>query len=187
MNRAAISAAIFLGCALIVTGCSASGTTGSASESNQSISESPAESNAFPEISESPSQPNASPEPVDPGIVEAECFPRSYAEGEKVIRQQIKEFNLGRFKAAREYASVEFRKDVTLEDFRTIIEDGYPFLLESPEVSFIGCIERDEVLYLQVAFENQKVTVLTYRLVRDQDGLAIDAASITARSVNTEV
>ncbi len=75
---------------------------------------------------------------------------------------------------------------MTLQDFRTIIKDDYPFLLESPEVSFIGCIERDEFLFLQVALKNQKVTVLTYRLVRDQDGLAIDAASITARSGEVE-
>ncbi len=50
-----------------------------------------------------------------------------------------------------------------------------------------GCIERDEVLYLQVALTVEKVTVLTYRLVRDTEGLGIDAATITAKSVNVEV
>lgn len=104
-----------------------------------------------------------------------------------MITEQIKEFNLGRFKEAREYASVQFREAVTLKDFRAIIKDDYSFLLKSPELSFNGCIERNEVLYLQVAVTIQKVTVLTYRLVRDQEGLAIDGASITARSADVEV
>lgn len=174
MNRSLISAAIFLGCALIVTGCSAAGTSGPRSQADQSISEPPA-------------QPNVSPEPVDPRMAVAKCSPRSYAEGEKVITEQIKEFNLGRFKEAREYASVQFREAVTLKDFRAIIKDDYSFLLKSPELSFNGCIERNEVLYLQVAVTIQKVTVLTYRLVRDQEGLAIDGATITARSADVEV
>ena len=104
-----------------------------------------------------------------------------------MIKQQIKEFNLGRFKKAREYASVQFRETVTLQDFRNIIKNDYPFLLNSPKVSFNGCIERNEVLYLQVALTVEKVTVLTYRLVRDAESLGIDAATITARSVNVEV
>ena len=104
-----------------------------------------------------------------------------------MIKQQIKEFNLGRFKKAREYASVQFRETVTLQDFRNIIKNDYPFLLNSPKVSFNGCIERNEVLYLQVALTVEKVTVLTYRLVRDTEGLGIDAATITAKSVNVEV
>jgi hypothetical protein len=174
MNLAVIFAASFLGCALIFTGCSAVETTGSESKADQSISDSPA-------------QPSASPEPVDPRLVVEKCSALSYAEGEKVIKGQIKEFNLGRFKKAREYASVQFREAVSLQDFRAIIKDDYPFLLNSPKVSFNGCIERNEVLYLQVALTVQKVTVLTYRLVRDTESLGIDAATITARSVDTEV
>jgi hypothetical protein len=174
VKQAMISAASFLGCALIFTGCTAFETTGSKSKADQSISESPA-------------QPSASPEPVDPRMVVENCSALSYAEGEKVIKGQIKEFNLGRFKKAREYTSVEFREAVTLKDFRSIIKNDYPFLLNSPKVSFNGCIERNEVLYLQVALTVEKVTVLTYRLVRDIESLGIDAATITARSVNAEV
>ena len=103
-----------------------------------------------------------------------------------MIKGQIKEFNLGRFKEAREYASVQFREAVTLKDFRNIIKEDYSFLLESPKISFSTCIERNKVIYLQVAFTVQKVTVLDYRLIRDQEGLGIDAALITAKSVEVE-
>jgi hypothetical protein len=114
------------------------------------------------------------------------CSARSYSEATEVIKGQIKEFNLGRFKEAREYASVKFREAVSLKDFRAIIKEEYSFLLESPEVSFNTCIERDKVVYLQVALTGRKVTVLDYRFIRDEEGLGIDAALITAKSVEVE-
>jgi hypothetical protein len=169
MKQTVISAAIFLGCALIGTGCSAPAGTEAESKAEQSISESPV-------------QPTDSPEPTDPPVVTDACSARSYSEAEEVIRGQIKEFRLGRFKEAREYASVQFREAVTLKKFRAIIEEDYSFLLESPKISFNSCIESNNVIYLQVALTARKVTVLDYRLIRDQEGLGIDAALITARS-----
>ena len=114
------------------------------------------------------------------------CSARTYSEAEEVISGQIMEFNLGRFKKARAYASIQFRQAVTLKDFRTIIKEDYSFLLESPKISFKTCIERQNVVYIQVALTVQKVTVLDYRLIRDEDGLGIDAALITARSVELD-
>ena len=87
---------------------------------------------------------------------------------------------------AREYASVQFREAVSLKNFRNIINEDYSFLLESPKISFNTCIERYKVIYIQVALTAQKVTVLDYRLIRDQEGLGIDAALITAKSVEVE-
>lgn len=175
MKQTVISAAIFLGCALIGTGCSAPAGTEAESKAEQSVSESPVQPSDSPE-------PSVSPEPADPPVVTDACSARSYSEAEEVIRGQIKEFGLGRFKEAREYASVQFREAVTLKKFRAIIEEDYSFLLESPKISFNSCIESNNVIYLQVALTAQKVTVLDYRLIRDQEGLGIDAALITARS-----
>jgi hypothetical protein len=167
MNQAVVSAAIFLGCALMGTGCS-------------ELAASKTEINAEQSVSESPIKPTDSP------MVVENCSARTYSEAEEVIRGQIMEFNFGRFKKARAYASIQFREAVTLKDFRTIIEEDYSFLLESPEISFKTCIERQNAIYIQVALTVQKVTVLDYRLIRDEDGLGIDAALITARSVELD-
>ena len=116
MNQAVVSAAIFLGCALMGTGCS-------------ELAASKTEINAEQSVSESPIKPTDSP------MVVENCSARTYSEAEEVIRGQIMEFNFGRFKKARAYASIQFREAVTLKDFRTIIEEDYSFLLESPEIS----------------------------------------------------
>ena len=75
---------------------------------------------------------------------------------------------------------------MSLKNFRNVINEDYSFLLESPKISFNTCIERYKVIYIQVALTAQKVTVLDYRLIRDQEGLGIDAALITAKSVEVE-
>ena len=173
------------------TGCSALTTSETETKAEQSTSESPVQPSDSPEPSVSPEpsdspEPSVSPEPADPPVVTDACSARSYSEAEEVIRGQIEEFNLGRFKEAREYASVQFREAVTFKEFRSIIKEDYSFLLESPKISFNSCIESDDVIYLQVALTGQKVTVLDYRLIRDQDGLGIDAALITARSGEVE-
>jgi len=173
MKQAVVSAAIFLVCALMGTGCSELGA-------------SKTEINAEQSISESPTELTDSPEPTDSPMVVETCSARTYSEAEEVISGQIMEFNLGRFKKARAYASIQFRQAVTLKDFRTIIKEDYSFLLESPKISFKTCIERQNVVYIQVALTVQKVTVLDYRLIRDEDGLGIDAALITARSVELD-
>jgi hypothetical protein len=173
MKQTVISAAIFLGCALMSTGCSALTTSETETKAEQSISESPV-------------QPSDPPESADPLVDVEKCSARSYSEAKEVIKGQIKEFGLGRFKKAREYASVQFREAVSLKNFRNIINEDYSFLLESPKISFNTCIERYKVIYIQVALTAQKVTVLDYRLIRDQEGLGIDAALITAKSVEVE-
>ncbi|MGY9079563.1 MAG: DUF4864 domain-containing protein [Candidatus Nanopelagicales bacterium] len=173
MKQTVISGAIFLGCALMSTGCSALTTSETETKAEQSISESPV-------------QPSDPPESADPLVDVEKCSARSYSEAKEVIKGQIKEFGLGRFKKAREYASVQFREAVSLKNFRNIINEDYSFLLESPKISFNTCIERYKVIYIQVALTAQKVTVLDYRLIRDQEGLGIDAALITAKSVEVE-
>ena len=120
MKQTVISAAIFLGCALMSTGCSALTTSETETKVEQSISESPV-------------QPSDPPESADPLVDVEKCSARSYSEAKEVIKGQIKEFGLGRFKKAREYASVQFREAVSLKNFRNIINEDYSFLLESWE------------------------------------------------------
>jgi|TARA_B110000285_G_scaffold7115_1_gene7357 hypothetical protein len=185
MKQTVISAAIFLGCALMSTGCSALTTSETETKAEQSISESPVQPSDPPESADPP-EPSDSSESADPLVDVEKCSARSYSEAKEVIKGQIKEFGLGRFKEAREYASVQFREAVSLKNFRNIINEDYSFLLESPKISFNTCIERYKVIYIQVALTAQKVTVLDYRLIRDQEGLGIDAALITAKSVEVE-
>jgi len=167
------------------TGCSALTTSETETKVEQSISESPVQPSDPPESADPP-EPSDSSESADPLVDVEKCSARSYSEAKEVIKGQIKEFGLGRFKKAREYASVQFREAVSLKNFRNIINEDYSFLLESPKISFNTCIERYKVIYIQVALTAQKVTVLDYRLIRDQEGLGIDAALITAKSVEVE-
>lgn len=133
--------------------------------------------------------PRAEPEPSEDfqkGI--RECPGPIVVEARSVIEAQLAEFAKRSFKRARKYASDEFRRNVPLDQFREIISSDYPFLLDGPRVSYSGCVERNGKAYLQVAVTSDTVTVLTYRLVRDPDGtLAIDAATITAVSLNQNV
>jgi len=139
---------------------------------------------------ESPREPPQAPAPGqsgDPRRFIRECPGPVAAEARAAVRSQLAEFAQGRFKRARSYASDEFRANISLDEFRDIIEVDYPFLLENPRASFSGCVERDGKAYLQVALTTDTVTVLTYRLVRDPDNsLAIDAATISAVSLDAE-
>ena len=120
MKQTVISAAIFLGCALMSTGCSALTTSETETKAEQSISESPVQPSDPPESADPP-EPSDSSESADPPVDVEKCSARSYSEAKEVIKGQIKEFGLGRFKEAREYASVQFREAVSLKNFRNII------------------------------------------------------------------
>lgn len=171
--------------ALTLSGCLVGGS--SADVAGPSLEPEPAET-ATDEPSEDPgTSPTPAPS-IDPRMQVKACPGPVAAEAQQVIEAQVAEFAKGRFKRARQYASDEFRKSISLKDFRTIIKQDYPFLLESPRVTFTGCVERDGKAFTQVALAGESVTVLTYRLVRDPDGsLAIDAATISAVSMDPNV
>jgi len=125
--------------------------------------------------------------PQDSSLQVRECPIPIQAEARTVIQAQIDEFSRGRFVRALAYASEEFRRNVSLREFRTIVKEDYGFLLDEPAASFNGCVQRDGNVYLQVSLRTDTVTVLTYRLVRDSDeALGIDAATISAVSVQRQ-
>lgn len=171
--------------AVVLTGCT------NPLGANVEVLETPTASAATsPNPQESDSErgttPQPSPEPsadLRRGI--RECPGPIAAEARAVIEAQLAEFATRSFKRARQYASDEFRRNVPLDQFQEIIVADYPFLLDDPQVSFSGCVERDGKAYLQVAVTSDTVRLLTYRLVRDpDDSLAIDAANIIAVSLD---
>lgn len=133
--------------------------------------------------------PEAAPQSTgDPRLQVRECPGPVASEARAVVMAQLSEFTQGRFKRAYSYASDAFRSAIGLDEFREIIREDYPFLLDDARASFNGCVERDGKAYLQVAVTAEAVTVLTYRLVRDPDTLlAIDGASIVAVSLPPSV
>lgn len=170
---------------LALSGCLVGG--GSASDAGPSPEPEPTET-ATDEPSEGPGTTPTPAPSIDPRMQVKACPGPVAAEAQQVIEAQVAEFARGRFKRARQYASDEFRKNISLQEFRIIIKQDYPFLLESPRVTFTGCVERDGEAFAQVSLVGESVTVLTYRLVRDPDGsLAIDAATISAVSMDSNV
>ena len=166
--------------ATVLTGCATGNPGGLPIPETTLVPESTAPSTPTPESSPAPGNDDAPPIRECPGPIAAEA--------QAVIQAQIDEFGNGKFKRARSYASDDFQSNIPLRDFREIIKEDYPFLLENPTTSFNGCVERDGKAYVQVSLTTDTVTVLTYRLVRDSDeGLGIDAATITAVSMNADV
>lgn len=165
--------------AMALTGCATGNPGGLSTAETTPVPESTAPAIPTPESNPAPENNDAPPI--------RECSGPIAAEARTVIQAQIDEFGNGKFKRARNYASDDFQSNIPLKDFREIIKEDYPFLLENPTTSFNGCIERDGKAYVQASLTTDTVTVLTYRLVRDSDGgLGIDAATISAVSMDAE-
>jgi hypothetical protein len=94
------------------------------------------------------------------------------------IRAQQSALAATDFEAARAYSSDGFRSGVTVEQFQTIIEANYAFLLDDPVLTFIDCQRRGDSAILRVEVEGSPITVMLYGVVLENDSWFIDAASV---------
>jgi len=116
---------------------------------------------------------SSSPEPAQASA----CDPEVADAALSVVRSQQEAFADGDFAAARQLASASFRSFATLREFRAIIEQGYPFLLDDPEVSLTQCLTVGSVAVLRISVQAQPAVGLAYRLVEEDGAWRIDGAS----------
>jgi hypothetical protein len=74
-------------------------------------------------------------------IVQGSCTPTDLRDIQTAITGQTEALSAQDFQRARSYSSASFRLSVTEQQFVTIISSGYPFLLESPSITFDTCDE----------------------------------------------
>ncbi|MFM7144983.1 MAG: DUF4864 domain-containing protein, partial [Actinomycetales bacterium] len=113
--------------------------------------------------------------PTEPSI--APCTPEVAAAAFEVIRSQQRAFAASDYAAARRLASTDFRSGVTLHEFEAIIEGGYGFLLDDPEVALTECRMVGPVAVLRISVQADPPVGLAYRLVPEDGDWRIDGAS----------
>ena len=138
-----------------------------------------------PSQSEQPSQ-NPSQTPSQPDVQVAECTQETFDATRQTIEGQQKAFASGDFATARTFSSQSFQSYVSVEQFQEIIVGTYPFLIESPELTFPECQRETDTVLMRVEVAGSPSIVLIYRLVLEEDGWFIDGASIagTREDVN---
>lgn len=82
------------------------------------------------------------------------------------------------FAAARSFASEGFQSSVDDQEFQTIIEAQYAFLLNDPDVEFLDCAQVGDLAQILVQVTASNIVDVQYRLVRESDGWRIDGATI---------
>lgn len=125
---------------------------------------------------EAPTMTPAPPSEREPAQASA-CDPEVADAALSVVRSQQEAFAEGDFAAARQLASASFRTFVSLREFQAIIEQGYPFLLDDPEVSLTQCLMVGSVAVLRISVQAQPAVGLAYRLVEEDGAWRIDGAS----------
>ena len=135
---------------------------------------------------QTPSQ-NPSQTPSQPDVQVAECTQETFDATRQTIDGQQEAFATGDFAAARSFASQSFQSSVSVEQFREIIIGTYPFLIDSPELAFPECQRETDTVLMRVEVDGSPSIVLIYRLVLEDRGWFIDAASIagTREDVDT--
>lgn len=96
------------------------------------------------------------------------------------ISGQQAAFAEGDFARARSFASDGFRSGVTVDEFQTIIEREYGFLLEDPAIDVEKCAQVERVGEVQVRVASSVERTMIYRLVRERGTWAIDGARVTS-------
>lgn len=74
-------------------------------------------------------------------IVQGSCTPTDLNGIQAAITAQTEALSAQDFQRARSYSSTSFRLSVTEQQFVSIVSSGYPFLLESPDITFDTCDE----------------------------------------------
>ena len=134
---------------------------------------------------EQPEQPEQTP--TQPDVQVAECTQETFDATRQRIEGQQEAFATGDFAAARSFASQSFQSSVSVDQFREIIIGTYPFLIDSPELAFPECQRETDTVLMRVEVDGSPSIVLVYRLVLEDDGWFIDAASIAGTREDVDV
>ncbi|MCH9851436.1 MAG: DUF4864 domain-containing protein [Actinomycetia bacterium] len=134
---------------------------------------------------EQPEQPEQTP--TQPDVQVAECTQETFDATRQRIEGQQEAFATGDFAAARSFASQSFQSSVSVDQFREIIIGTYPFLIDSPELAFPECQRETDTVLMRVEVDSSPSIVLVYRLVLEDDGWFIDAASIAGTREDVDV
>jgi len=137
------------------------------------------------EQTEQPEQPEQTP--TQPDVQVAECTQETFDTTRQRIEGQQEAFATGDFAAARSFASQSFQSSVSVDQFREIIIGTYPFLIDSPELAFPECQRETDTVLMRVEVDSSPSIVLVYRLVLEDDGWFIDAASIAGTREDVDV
>jgi hypothetical protein len=94
------------------------------------------------------------------------------------IRAQQSALAQSDFEAARAFASDDFRSGVSVDQFQSIIEGNYSFLLDDPAITFVDCQRRGDSALIRVEVTGSPVTIMLYGVVLESEKWFIDAASV---------
>lgn len=178
--------------AALLSACVTGSTTGG-QESTQTPTPTPTQtqtpsSTPSPSNEPTPSK-TAQPEqtPTQPDVQVAECTQETFDATRRTIDGQQEAFATSDFAAARSFASQSFQSSVSVERFQAIIVGTYPFLIDSPELTFPECQRETDTVLMRVEVDGSPSIVMIYRLVLEDDGWFIDGASIagTREDVDT--
>lgn len=150
---------------LLLAGCASDTSTGGAEPSSAD----PTTQSPAPTQTQRAPAPSDRPEPCEDVMSQR-------AQG--TIRSQQRALAKADFAAARAYASNNFRSGVSVEQFQTIIEGSYSFLLDDPPLTFVDCQRRGDSALIRVEVAGSPVTIMLYVLVLEDESWFIDAASV---------
>ena len=198
--RASMRVVFLLLAAALLSACVTGSTTGG-QESTQTPAQTPTptptqtqeaspapspSSEPTPSQSEQPSQ-NPSQTPSQPDVQVAECTQETFDATRQTIEGQQEAFATGDFATARTFSSQSFQSYVSVEQFQEIIVGTYPFLIDSPELAFPECQRETDTVLMRVEVDGSPSVIMIYRLVLEDDGWFIDAASIAGTRENVDV
>lgn len=124
-------------------------------------------------------QPGAVPSPTVPSPASPmDCTDEVATSAFATVSNQQAAFASTDFAEARRMASEGFRSQVTLQEFKAIIEDGYAFLLGGPPVALAECRMDGTGVVLRIEVDAKPSVAMAYRLVLEGDEWRIDGASI---------
>lgn len=128
---------------------------------------------------EAQTQPEAAPDSVpDSANDAAPCEDVMFQRAQGTIRSQQSALAQSDFEAARAFASDNFRSGVSVDQFQSIIEGNYAFLLGDPAVTFVDCQRRGDSALIRVEIAGSPVTIMLYGVVLENESWFIDAATV---------
>ncbi len=152
---------------LLLVGCASQSTTG-----GEQVQQTPPQTSA-------PTEPQPEEESTpEPSIASQPCEDVMFQRAQGTIRAQQSALAQSDFEAARAFASDGFRSGVSVDQFQSIIEGNYSFLLDDPALSFVDCQRRGDSALIRVEVAGSPITVMLYGVVLDSEKWFIDAASV---------
>ena len=152
---------------LLLVGCASQSTTG-----GEQVQQTPPQTSA-------PTEPQPEEESTpEPSIASQPCEDVMFQRAQGTIRAQQSALAQSDFEAARAFASDDFRSGVSVDQFQSIIEGNYSFLLDDPALSFVDCQRRGDSALIRVEVAGSPITVMLYGVVLESEKWFIDAASV---------